>query len=161
METIIEIIAVVLGLIGIIGCIIPIIPGLPLSYAGVLLMYFLCNTTNEISTQHIIIWLIITVVVSILDYVLQPYLTKLSGGSTLAVRYSIAGMVAGMVFLPPIGIIIGPFIGALIAELLVNKKPFDESLLAAFGSFLGFLLSTGLKLVCAGLMLYNIIRFIF
>ena len=92
METFIEIIAVVLGIIGIIGCIIPIIPGLPLSYAGVLLMYFFCNTTNEISTQHIIIWLIITVVVSILDYVLQPYLTKLSGGSTLAVRYSIAGI---------------------------------------------------------------------
>lgn len=161
MDIIIDIIAILLSLIGIIGCILPVLPGLPLSYAGILLLYIFNNPDNQISIRFLIIWLIVTIVVSILDYVLQPYLTKLSGGSKLAVRYSIAGMIAGMVFFPPIGIIIGPFIGALIAELWVNKKPLDESLLAAGGSFLGFILSTGLKLVCAGIMFYYTVIFIF
>ncbi len=161
MCTIIDIVAVLFGIIGVIGCIIPILLGPPFSYAGILLLFFFNNPTQEISIKFVVIWLIITVVVTILDYVMQPYLTKLWGGSKLAVRYSIAGMVAGMVFFPPIGMIIGPFIGALIAELLVNKKPLDESLLAAAGSFLGFILSTGLKLACASIMLYYTIRFIF
>lgn len=160
MISLVEIIALILGLVGIIGCVIPVIPGPPLSYVGIILLYF-NGGEEQFSTSFIITWLIITVVITVLDYVLQPYLTKLSGGSKLAVRYSIAGMIAGMVFFPPVGIIIGPFIGALIAELLVNKKPLDESLLAAAGSFLGFILSTGLKFVCSGFMLYYIISSIF
>ena len=161
LEIIIDIIAVLMAITGIVGCIIPALPGPPLTYASLLLMYLLNNPDYAISGKFMVIWIIIVAAVSILDYVVQPYFTKITGGSKLAVRYSIAGMVAGMIFFPPFGIIAGSFIGALIAEFLVNKKPLQNSLLAAFGAFLGFIFGTGLKLAASVTMLYYLIRFIF
>ena len=160
-EIFIDLIAVLVAVAGIVGCIIPAIPGPPLTYASLLLLYLFNNPHNAITGKFLIIWIAITAAVTILDYVVQPYFTKITGGSKLAVRYSIAGMVAGMVFFPPFGIIAGSFIGALIAEFVVNKKPLQNSLLAAFGAFLGFIFGTGLKLAACGTMLYYVIRFIF
>ena len=161
MEIIIDIIAVLMAITGIVGCIIPALPGPPLTYASLLLMYLLNNPDDAISGKFMVTWIIIVAAVSILDYVVQPYFTKITGGSKLAVRYSIAGMVAGMIFFPPFGIIAGSFVGALIAEFVVNKKPLQNSLLAAFGAFLGFIFGTGLKLAASATMLYYLIRFIF
>lgn len=160
LTVLIDIIAVIMAIIGIIGCIIPALPGPPLTYASLLLLYLLNNPDNEITGKFMIVWIAIVAAVSILDYVVQPYFTKITGGSKLAVRYSIAGMVAGMVFFPPFGIIAGSFIGAFIAEFMVNRKTLQNSLLAAFGAFLGFIFGTGLKLAASATMLYYVIRFI-
>ncbi len=160
-EIFIYTLAIIVAIIGILGCIIPAIPGPPLTYASILLLYFFNNPHNAITGKFLVIWIAIVTAVTVLDYVVQPYFTKITGGSKLAVRYSIAGMVAGMVFFPPFGIIAGSFIGALIAELLVNKKPLQDSMLAAFGAFLGFIFGTGLKLAACGTMFYYLIRFIF
>ena len=161
LEIIVDIVALLMAIAGIAGCVVPALPGPPISFAALLLLYIANNPNNEITGKFLIIWIAIVAVVSILDYVIQPYFTKITGGSKLAVRYSIAGMVAGMVFFPPFGIIIGSFLGALIAELFVNKKPLQHSLLAAFGAFLGFIFGTGLKLAASVTMLYYTIRFIF
>ena len=161
MAIIIDILAIVAALAGIAGCLIPAIPGPPLSYVSILLLYLFNNPDYEITGKFLIIWLALVSAATIFDYVAQPYLTKLTGGSKLAVRCSIAGLVAGMVFFPPIGIIAGPFIGALVAEFMINKKPLKESLAAAFGAFLGFILGTGLKLAVSGALLYYTLRFIF
>ena len=160
-EVLIYTIALVMAVVGIIGCIIPALPGPPLAYASLVLLYLFDNPDNEISGKFMLVWAAVIAAVSILDYVIQPYFTKITGGSSLAVRYSIAGMVAGMIFFPPFGIVAGSFIGALIAELVVNKRPLQNSLLAAFGAFLGFIFGTGLKLAATVTMLYYIIRFIF
>ncbi len=156
-----DILAIIASLAGLAGCFIPAIPGPPLSYVSVLLLYLFNNPHNEITSRFLIIWLVVVAVVTVLDYVLQPYLTKVTGGSKLAVRCSIAGLVAGMIFFPPVGIIIGPFIGAFIAEYAINRKPLKNSLAAAGGAFLGFILGTGLKLAVSGTLLYYTIRFIF
>ena len=160
-QALIATVSLILSLAGIAGCIVPVIPGPPLSYASLLVLYLLDNSQQEISGRFMLIWAVIVVAASVLDYLIQPYFTKITGGSKLAVRYSIAGMVAGMVFFPPFGIVAGSFIGALIAELLVNKKPLQNSLLAAFGAFLGFIFGTGLKLAASVTILYYVIRFIF
>lgn len=161
LEILIDIAAILMAIVGVVGCIVPALPGPPISYAALLLLYMANNPNNEITGKFLIIWIAIVIAVSVLDYIIQPYFTKITGGSKLAVRYSIAGMVAGMVFFPPFGIVIGSFLGALIAELLVNKKPLQNSLLAAFGAFLGFIFGTGLKLAASVTMLYYTIRFIF
>ena len=157
----IDIIAILVSLAGIAGCIVPAIPGPPLSYSSILLLYLFNNPDYEITGKFLVIWIVIVAAVTIFDYIMQPYFTKLTGGSKLAVRYSIAGMVAGMIFFPPLGILAGSFIGALIAEFLVNKKPLQNSLLAAFGAFLGFIFGMGMKLAACVTLLYYTIKFIF
>ena len=158
---IIDIIAILASLAGIAGCLIPAIPGPPLSYVSILLLYLFNNPCGEITGKFLIVWIVAVAAVTIFDYIMQPYFTKLTGGSQLAVRYSIAGMVAGMVFFPPFGIIVGSFIGAFIAEFIVNRKPLQNSILAATGAFLGFIFGTGLKLAVCITLLYYTIKFIF
>lgn len=161
MAIIIDILAIIAALAGIVGCLLPAIPGPPLSYVSILLLYLFNNQDYEITGKFLIIWIVLVAAVTILDYVAQPYFTKITGGSKLAIRCSIAGLIAGMIFFPPVGIIIGPFIGAFIAEFIINKKPLKNSLAAAGGAFLGFILGTGLKLAVSGTLLYYTIRFIF
>ena len=140
------ILAILAGIIGIAGCFLPVIPGPPISYVGVILLY-MSGRSEAITPRFLIIWLIITVVVTVLDYVIPAFFTKRFGGSAAGSKASLVGMVIGIIFFPPIGMIVGAFLGALIAEILVDRKSFANSIKPAFGSFIGFLAGTGIKLI--------------
>ena len=155
---ILKIIAVILGIVGLVGCILPVIPGPPLSWVGLLLVFL--THPEGMTTSLLIVWLVITVVVTILDYVAPSWITKKTGGSKAAARGTLVGLILGLIFFPPWGMIVGSFLGALIAEVVVNGSEVADSVKPAFGSFLGFLLSTGLKLTASGVMLFYIIKFL-
>ena len=59
----------------------------------------------------------------------------------------LVGLIIGF-FAGPAGMILGPFIGALIGELIYRHGNFDGVFKAAFGAFAGFLTGTGLKMIC-------------
>jgi uncharacterized protein YqgC (DUF456 family) len=155
---VLKIIAVILGIVGLVGCILPVIPGPPLSWVGLLLVFL--THPEGMTTSLLIVWLVITVVVTILDYVAPSWITKKTGGSKAAARGTLVGLILGLIFFPPWGMIVGSFLGALIAEVVVNGSEVADSVKPAFGSFLGFLLSTGLKLTASGVMLFYIIKFL-
>jgi uncharacterized protein YqgC (DUF456 family) len=140
---------------GILGCVLPLIPGPPLNYAGLLLLHF--TVKYQFSTQFLLVWAVITVVVYTLDYVIPVWGTKKFGGSKRGVWGSVIGLVAGLFFFPPFGIIIGPFAGAVIGELTAGKDS-GAALKAGFGSFIGFLAGTLLKLVASGMMTWFFFR---
>ena len=140
---------IVLLIIGILGCILPMIPGPPLNYVGLLLLHF--TSKYQFSTKFLIVWLIITAVVYALDYVIPAWGTKKFGGSKAGVLGSVIGLFVGLFFFPPLGIIAGPFIGAIAGELLSGKDS-AVALKSGFGSFIGFLLGTLLKLIVSGMM---------
>ena len=73
MEIIIDILAIIAALAGLAGCLVPAIPGPPLSYASVLILYLFNNPENEITSRFLMIWIAIVAVVTIMDYVIQPY----------------------------------------------------------------------------------------
>src|SRR5574344_1793985 len=113
MNIFLEIFTIILGIIGIIGCVLPIIPGPPVSYVGMLLLYIWgTNVRDDLTARVMVVWLIITILVTVLDYIVPAYFTKLTGGSKSAARASLVGMIIGIIFFPPIGMIIGAFLGA-------------------------------------------------
>ena len=59
--------------------------------------------------------------------------------------------------MPPWGIIICPFVGAVIGEL-IDKKEFPDAVKAGFGSFLGFLAGTLMNLVVAFILSYSFFK---
>ena len=135
-------------LIGIIGCIVPGLPGVPIAYAGL----WIAQATERVdfSWQTLLIWGVVTIVVSVLDYVVPAWGTKKFGGTKFGVWGSTIGVFIGL-FFGAAGVILGPLAGAIIGELIGGKKS-SEALRAGWGSFIGLLCGTILKLICCGLM---------
>ena len=164
METFIAIAAITLGVLGIVGSIVPGLPGPPFGWFGLLVVYIWGGGTNAdgnpMSTTFLLVWLGITIVVTVLDYVIPGYFTKLTGGSKYAGWGALAGLFLGLLF-PPFGLIIGALLGAFVAELLFAEKNAKDSLKSALGAFAGFLYGTGIKLITCALMLFYIIVYAF
>lgn len=154
MEIFLLILAFLCMVIGIVGCIIPGLPGVPVAYVGLLI----AQATDKISFswQMLLIWGIVTVVVSILDYVVPAWGTKKYGGTKYGVWGSTIGVFVGL-FFGAVGVILGPLVGAIIGELISGKQ-FNEALRAGWGSFIGILAGTVLKLICCGLMTTALIQ---
>lgn len=140
-----------LMLIGLIGCFIPILPGPPINYAGLLLLQLL--DPAPFSIKFMGIWAVVTIVVFLLDYLVPLYGAKRYGGSKWGILGCSLGLIAGLIFFPPFGIIIGPVLGAFIAETLHGRESKD-ALKAAFGSFVGFLVGTLTKVTASSFMIY-------
>ncbi|MDA9628185.1 DUF456 domain-containing protein [Flavobacteriaceae bacterium] len=136
-------------ILGIIGAFVPILPGPITSWVGLLLIHF----TNAISFNwtFILSTLVIAVVVYILDYIIPALGTKKFGGSKYGIIGTTVGLLLGLIFLGPLGIIVGPFIGAFIGELIHDNENSNRALKAAFGSLIGFLFSTGLKFIVSSI----------
>ena len=158
METTIAILAVVAGIIGIIGSILPGLPGPPVSWVGMLLLFIWGPEAMPVST--LVIWGIVMVAVTIIDYWIPMYFTKVTGGSKHAERGALIGMILG-IFLTPIGMILGAFLGAFVAEMAWANSDVGKSLKVAIGSFLGFMLGTGLKVIVSVLMMWKIFVYCF
>ncbi len=153
--------AIAAGIIGIAGSILPGLPGTPVSWVGLLLLYIWGNGPAEgLTVRGLVIWGVIVALVSVIDYIVPMYFTKLTGGSKHAERGAMAGLLVGIIF-TPIGMILGSFLGAFIAEWHYTRQGVGQALKAAVGSFLGFILGTGLKTIVSVMILWRIIVFAF
>ena len=154
MDIFLIIVAGILVVLGFLGCILPVLPGVPLSYIGILLLHF--TSKVQFSTQFLIIWAVIVVVIQVLDYFIPILGTKKFGGSKWGAWGSAIGVVVGL-FFGPWGIILGPFLGAVVGELLSGRAS-QDALKAGFGSFIGFLVGTVTKLIVSGFLIYYYIE---
>lgn len=158
METWIIVLAILAAIVGLGGSILPGLPGLPFSWIGLLLLYLW--GPEEMPLKTLVIWGAVVVIASVVDYFVPMYFTKLTGGSKYAERGAIVGLIAGIV-LTPVGMILGSFLGAFFFELYYTRKGSGQALKAAFGSFLGFITGTGLKIIVSILILWRVIVFAF
>lgn len=135
-------------LVGILGSFLPVLPGPPLSWVGLFLLYL--SKTVPDDWVFLGITLAVALFVFTLDYIIPVVGTKKFGGTKAGMLGTTIGLLVAIFF--PVfgifGIIIWPFLGALIGELL-NKAESKDAMKAAFGSFLGFLTGTFLKFVVA------------
>ena len=170
-DIILIVLAVLCALVGIWGSIIPGIPGPPISWVGVLLI-FICNQ-QQVSLSSLIITGLLAVIITILDFVVPAWGTKKFGGTKAGSWGSIIGLLVSIFVLPwlgitlgpfgIVGILAGPFFGAYIGEVSWGNK--DGAWKAAFGSFVGFLTGTLMKLfygiAIAILICYDSFKIIF
>ena len=154
MEIVLLMLAFICLAVGIIGCIVPGLPGTPIAYAGL----WIAQATDRVdfSWQILLVWGIVTIVVSVLDYVVPAWGTKKFGGTKFGVWGSTIGLIIGL-FFGEWGVILGPLVGAIIGELFGGKEV-SEALRAGWGSFVGLLCGTILKLICCGLMTVQLIQ---
>jgi uncharacterized protein len=146
--------AISLLLFGIIGCLVPVLPGPPLSYAGLILLHL--SRFASFSSEKLIILAVVAIVVTVMDYIVPIWGTRKFGGSKYGMRGATVGLIIGL-FLGPPGIIMGPFIGAFVGEL-IYKDDISYALKAGFGSLLGFLTGVGLKLAASFIITFYFIK---
>lgn len=149
MNTLLIIIGITLLIIGFIGSVAPVLPGPPIAFVSLLLLQF--TSKQPFTTLFLILMAAIVVIVTILDYVIPTIGTKKFGGSSYGAWGCIIGTLAGLFMFPPLGIIIMPFVGAFIGEMIYDNN-IQKAVRAAFGSFLGFLGGTLMKLIVCGLI---------
>lgn len=150
MDYFLLILGLLLIFVGIVGSFLPVLPGPPISWLGLLVLYF----CEEISFNYWLlgITLLITLIVTIADYVIPAKGTKKFGGSKYGIWGTNIGLLIGL-FVPPFGFLIGPFMGAFIGELIYNSEDQKRAFKAAIGSFVGFLASTFIKVFYCFLLL--------
>ena len=148
MDTLWLVLGIILMLVGLAGSILPFLPGPPICFLALLIQQL--QTSPPYTTRFLLIWAGITLVIAGLDYVVPLYGTRKFGGTKYGMWGCTIGLIAGL-WLGPVGLIVGPFAGAFVGELVGNAKS-DDALRAAVGSFVGFLMGTLLKLVACLVM---------
>jgi hypothetical protein len=143
-EVLIIILGFIFALIGIAGCVLPAIPGPPLSYLALIFLSYAKNW-KPFSQTFLIVTAILAIILVVLDYILPAIGAKKYGASKLGIVFSVIGMIIGFIFLPPFGVFIGAFSGAVVGEILAGKRG-ESALKVGWGVFLSNMFGIGLKL---------------
>src|SRR6056297_1108155 len=144
------VIGLILNIIGIVGVILPAFPGIVLNYIALILLY-IAKGELEYSLRMLIVFGMLTLSVTLLDYILPLLGARKYGASRMGVWGAVIGMLVGMIFFPPFGIIFGLLIGAFLGELIAGKEQ-SQAFRAGFATFLGSLTSMVVKLLLAIVM---------
>ena len=157
------IVLIILGFIvliaGLVGCIVPALPGPPLSFVALILLE-IATHGEAFTTNELIFWGVVTVVVTVLDYIIPVIGAQKYGATKSGIWGSIIGMLIGIIFFPPFGMLIGAFLGAVGGEILIGKNN-PEALKAGWGVFIGTMLGVGIKLAASGVMSFYFIKTLF
>ena len=143
MDILLIVLAFLLLVAGIAGCVLPLLPGPPLAYAGMLLLHL--TDKVHFTTPQLVIWLVVVIVLQVVDYITPLLGSKYSGGTSFGNRGCMAGTLLGLFFMPW-GVIVGPFIGAVVGEML-GGQDLSHAIRAGIGTLLGFLFGTLLKVI--------------
>ena len=141
---------------GIVGSVLPVIPGPPLVFFSLILLCFGFGW-DVFSLGFLITMGVIAVGVTVTDFLLPNVVAKKRGASKAGTFGSLIGMFAGMALIPPFGLFVGAFAGAVVGELTFGKNR-RNALKAGWGVFLGSFLSMTLKLCYAGITGYFYFR---
>lgn len=149
MDIVLVVCGIILCFLGLIGSFVPLIPGPITSFTGLLLLHL----TNFIPFDFYFLIGCFTIAVSvfILDLIIPVLGLKKLGGTKKGLIGATIGLFFGF-FLGPIGIITGPFIGALSGELL-NDVGLKNALKASLGTLIGFIAGVAMKFVVSFIFL--------
>ncbi|MBT8327382.1 MAG: DUF456 domain-containing protein [Bacteroidia bacterium] len=155
MEIAIIVIGILLIVVGLAGSILPGLPGPPISYAALLLLFFIPEYQAELANNSYV-WLIvlgvITGLITLVDYYMPIWGTKKFGGTPAGSRGSTIGLIVGAFLtfftagIGAIALLLGPAVGAYLGEKYEGKDN-KTAIQSAKGSFLGFIAGTFMKVV--------------
>lgn len=150
MQTIYYLIAAVLMLVGLAGTILPALPGLPLVFVGMLLAAW-AGDFEQVGVVMLVILGLLTLLSLGIDFLATALGAKRVGASRLALIGAVVGTFAGL-FLGPLGLIFGPFVGALAGEL-VHGRHVGRAARVGLGTWIGILVGAALKIGLAFAMI--------
>ena len=153
--TLLYLLAALLVLVGLAGIVLPALPGLPLVYAGMLLAAW-ADGFQRIGVLTLVVLGVLTLLSLAVDVWATALGARRVGASRLALVGAVIGTLLGFLF-APVGLFLGPFVGAALGELLhlrrVDGQVLGQATRVGFGTWLGIVLGVALKLMLAFAMI--------
>jgi uncharacterized protein YqgC (DUF456 family) len=143
-------IAVILVVLGVLGTVLPVLPGALLVFAGLFLAAWAQDFTRVGLWGLAIIGALMALSFAV-DFIASMAGAKRVGASPKALIGAAVGGLAGLFFGLP-GILLGPFIGAVLGELIA-RGGFAQAARVGVGTWLGLLVAAVARLVIAFLMI--------
>ncbi len=146
-------IGIILLLVGLVSCVLPPLPGPPIAYVSLVLAYYALDKKEELPSWLLITLAVIILVITVIDNFIPLWSTQKFGGTKSGVRGSFIGILVGILFIPFGGwsILLCPFLGAIIGEL-ISGQTFSVAIKSGVASFIGFLLTSGIKIILVVIM---------
>jgi uncharacterized protein YqgC (DUF456 family) len=144
----------VLIVIGVLGLILPVLPGAPVIFLGALLAAW-AEDFAYLGVWSLAILGALSLLAIAVDFVASAFGARRFGASGRAVTGAMIGAVVGLAF-GPIGVLVGPFIGAVLGELTVRRN-LAAAGRVGLGTALGLALGTAAKLAIAFAMVGYIV----
>jgi uncharacterized protein len=136
------ILAVVLMVVGFAGILLPALPGVPLMFAGMVLAAAI-EDFQRIGWITLSVLGVLTLITVIVDFAASALGAQRVGASRRAVWGALIGAIVGL-FLGLPGLILGPFVGAVVGELSVHGR-FEQAGRVGFATWIGLILGTLVK----------------
>jgi uncharacterized protein YqgC (DUF456 family) len=142
--------AALLVVVGLAGVFLPALPGLPLVFAGMLVAAW-AGDFQRIGAVPLVALGLLTLLSLVADFIATAAGAKRVGAGPMAVWGAALGTLGG-IFFGPLGLIAGPFLGALVGELW-HTRELRRATHVGLATWVGLLLGTVLKLALAFAML--------
>jgi uncharacterized protein YqgC (DUF456 family) len=150
MGVLLWVLAVILVLVGIAGTILPALPGAPLVGIGLVLAAW-ADRFEKVGWFPLVVIGVLAVLTLVVDFLATMMGAKRVGASGLALFGAAVGTVAGLFFGLP-GVILGPFVGAVVGEYLARRNH-EQAVKVGVGTWIGLLLGTAGKLALIFMMI--------
>lgn len=141
---------VALVAIGLAGAVLPALPGVPLVFAGLWLGAWI-DDYSRVGVPTLVVLGVLVVLAVLVDFVASALGAQRVGASRQAIWGSVLGSMVGLFFGLP-GIILGPFIGAVVGELSA-RSGVSQAANVGLATWLGLLFGTIAKLALSLAML--------
>ena len=144
--TLLWIAGLLLVIAGFAGLLLPVIPGPPLLFLGLVALAW-AEDFQYVGVWTLAVLGLMTVLAYFIDFAATAFGAKRFGASSRAAIGAAIGTLVGLFFGIP-GILLGPFVGAVVGELSL-KRPIDEAGRAGVGATIGLVIGAAFKIALA------------
>jgi uncharacterized protein len=159
MTTLAFILALLVMIAGIVGTLLPALPGIPLIW-GAMLVYGLVEKFHDMTPSFLVITFLVVAACQVAEQYARAWGAKKYGAGKAGAWGAVIGSIAGLFFMP-IGLVLGPFLGAMLFELIAGRDT-KEALKAGWGGLIGVLGSVAVTFIVGlGLTLSFVFKVLF
>ena len=146
------VVTISLLLAGAVGCVLPVLPGHLIIFIAAVAHRLMLRDEAGLQWWSFVILVILMTVSQIFEMISGAAGTKWFGGTRWGAAGALIGTIAGLFFLP-FGLLLGPLVGAFVAEVAFAKKETRPAAISGVGSVVGTLAGMGFKIVVGILMI--------
>lgn len=138
-------------IIGLVGAALPVLPGTAIIMGASIIHYFVVGADQSPGWVGYTVLALLLILSYVLEILASSAGAKKFGSTKAGIWGALAGGIVGLFFGLP-GLILGPVLGAFLAETTIAKQTLKKSANASHGAFWGVVAGALIKLVCAFLM---------